>query len=56
MKQRVCIGIPCFAGVSGETLEDYMRFAYHLGRRYQEFDFFMSIITKKAVPGAKPNG
>ena len=45
-KDRICIGIPCYAGVSAETLEDYMRFAYHIGRRYQNYDFFLAIKSK----------
>jgi len=40
------IGIPCFAGVSAETLEDYMRFAYYIGRRYQEYNFVLAIKSK----------
>ena len=46
MRQKVCIGIPCYSVVASETLEDYMRFAYHLGRRYQEYDFFLRIKSK----------
>ena len=45
-KEKICIGIPCFAGVTPEVLEDYMRFAYHLGRRYQDYDFFLRIKSK----------
>ena len=45
-KERICIGIPCFAGVTAEVLEDYMRLAYHLGRRYQDYDFFLRIKSK----------
>lgn len=30
---RIMIGILCFQNAPAETLEDYMRFAYHLGRR-----------------------
>lgn len=43
---RVFIGIPAYSSVPGETLEDYMRFAYHIGRRNTEFDFFLGIKTK----------
>ncbi len=46
MKQKILIGIPAYSTVSAETLEDYMRFAYHLGRRYQEYDFFLGIKSK----------
>jgi len=45
-KKVIMIGIPCFDGVSAETLEDYMRFAYYLGRRYQEFEFCLAIKSK----------
>lgn len=48
MKERpaICIGIPCYQNAPAETLEDYMRFAYHLGRRYPEYDFFLAIKPK----------
>ena len=46
MREKICIGIPCYSTVAGETLEDYMRFAYQLGRRYLEYDFFLCIKTK----------
>lgn len=45
-KERVCIGIPCYKGVEAEILQDYMRFMYYLGRRYQEYDFFLAIKPK----------
>jgi len=45
-KPIIVIGIPCFAGVEAETLEDYMRFAYYLGRRYQEYNFALAIKSK----------
>ena len=45
-KERVFIGIPCYQSVAPEVLEDYMRFAFYLGRRYQEYDFFLGIKTK----------
>ena len=43
---RIFIGIPAYASVAGETLEDYMRFAYYVGRRNQEYDFFLGIKGK----------
>lgn len=46
MKKRITIGIPCFNSVSPETLEDYMRFAFYLGRQYDEYDFSLAIKTK----------
>lgn len=45
-KERVCIGIPCFQGVTHEVLDDYMRFAYHLGRRNTDYDFFLAVRGK----------
>jgi 2-polyprenyl-3-methyl-5-hydroxy-6-metoxy-1,4-benzoquinol methylase len=50
---RITIGIPCFADVPGEVLEDYMRFAYHLGRRYTEHEFFLAIKRKSEQFRAK---
>jgi SAM-dependent methyltransferase len=46
MKEKILIGIPAYSTVSAETLEDYMRFAYHLGRRYQDYDFFLGVKSK----------
>jgi len=46
MKSRITIGIPCFQGVTFETLEDYMRFAFYLGRRYPEYEFMLAIKGK----------
>lgn len=43
---RIAIGIPCFAGVDYRVLEDYMRFAYYLGRRYPEHEFYLAIRGK----------
>lgn len=45
-KEVILIGIPCFSGVDYQVLEDYMRLAYHLGRRHQEFDFQLAIKGK----------
>lgn len=45
-RKRITIGIPCYQNVCAETLEDYMRFAYALGRRYAEYDFFLAIKSK----------
>ena len=42
---QIMIGIPCYRDVSGETLTDYMRLAYHLGRR-TEHDYLIAIKTK----------
>ena len=43
---RIVIGIPCFDKVAPEVLEDYMRFAYYIGRRCQEHEFVLGIKTK----------
>lgn len=43
---KIGIGIPCYRDVPGEILEDYMRFAFHIGRRMPEHDFFLAIKTK----------
>jgi GT2 family glycosyltransferase len=45
-KPRICIGIPCYQNAPAETLEDYMRFAFHCGRRMQNYDFFLGIKPK----------
>jgi SAM-dependent methyltransferase len=46
MRSSVFVGIPCYSNPAPEVLEDYMRFAYYLGRRYQDYDFFLGIKTK----------
>ena len=43
---RITIGIPCFNSAPANTLDDYMRFAYYLGRRYPEWDFFLATKDK----------
>lgn len=45
-KPTICIGVPCYREVAPEILEDWMRFAYHCGRRMPEFDFYLAIKTK----------
>ena len=45
-KPVITIGIPCYSSVPPEVLQDYMRFMYYLGRRYQEYDFALAIKTK----------
>lgn len=44
--KRIVIGVPCYGNVVPEILDDWMRFAYHIGRRLPEFDFFIAIKTK----------
>lgn len=46
MGKRVCIGIPCYQNVAAETLQDYMLFAFYLGRHYTDYDFFLAIKSK----------
>lgn len=43
---KICIGIPAYQNVSTETLEDYMRFAYHCGRRLPQHEFMIAIKSK----------
>jgi len=43
---KIVIGIPCYQGVSAETLEDYMRLSYYLGRRCSEHEFTLAIKSK----------
>jgi 2-polyprenyl-3-methyl-5-hydroxy-6-metoxy-1,4-benzoquinol methylase len=45
-KPTIVIGVPCYREVAPELLEDWMRFAYHCGRRMPGFDFFLAIKTK----------
>jgi len=46
MNKRIFVGMPCFDMVAPEVLEDFSRFAFYLGRRYSEYDFFLGIKTK----------
>lgn len=45
-KQIITVGIPCYSHVSPETLDDYMRFFYYLGRRYTDYEFTLAIKSK----------
>ena len=45
-RPRIFIGIPCYGDVAPDVLEDFMRFAFHLGRRMPAYDFFVGIRTK----------
>lgn len=45
-RKRIFLGIPCYGDVAPEVLEDFMRFAFHLGRRMPQYDFFTGIRTK----------
>src|SRR5678816_4875509 len=42
----ILVGIPCYGGVSAKILEEYMRFAFHLGRRLPQFDFKLGVRSK----------
>lgn len=42
----IVVGIPCYGGVSAKVLEEYMRFAFHLGRRLPQFDFKLGVKGK----------
>ena len=46
MNKKIFIGIPCYSNPAPEVLQDYMRLAFYLGRRCQNFDFFLGIKTK----------
>lgn len=45
-RPSVFIGVPCYGDVAPDILEDFMRFAYHLGRRMPQYDFFLGIKSK----------
>jgi ubiquinone/menaquinone biosynthesis C-methylase UbiE len=45
-KPSILVGIPCYGNVPPEVLEDYMRFFYHLGRRMQDYDFYLGVKPK----------
>jgi 2-polyprenyl-3-methyl-5-hydroxy-6-metoxy-1,4-benzoquinol methylase len=45
-KPLVVIGILCYETVPPEILEDWMRFAYHCGRRLPQYNFILGIKTK----------
>ncbi len=46
MNNRILIASPCYGKVDPEILEDWVRFAYHCGRRIPEFDFFFGLKSK----------
>ncbi len=45
-KPVVCIGAPVYGTVGPDILEDWMRFAYHCGRRMPQFEFLLAIVPK----------
>ena len=46
MNNRILLASPVFGKVDAEILVDWMRFAYHCGRRMPEYDFFLGIKPK----------
>lgn len=42
----IFIGSPCYGDVSPDILEDWMRFAFHCGRRMPQYEFKLGIKTK----------
>lgn len=42
----IVIGVPCYSMVAPELLEDWMRWAFYLGRRMPDYDFQIAIVTK----------
>ncbi len=42
---RIMIGIPCYQNAPSETLEDYMRFAFYIGRRTRH-EYLIAIKAK----------
>lgn len=56
MSRRKCfIGVVAFQGVSFEVLENYMAFAFNLGRRHPEIDFYLRVMGKKEQFRARNN-
>ena len=45
-KPKIFIGAPCYGTVGPEILEDWMRFAYHCGRRMPQYIVQLGIKTK----------
>lgn len=43
---HITVGAPVYGHVAPELLEDWMRFAYHLGRRMPQYDFSLAIKPK----------
>ena len=54
-KKKVYIAIPSFGDPPVETWETYLAFAYELGRRNQEYDFFLKVIYRKEQFRARNN-
>lgn len=43
---RVCLGIPCFQTADFQVLDDYMRLAFHIGRRNPEIELMLGVKGK----------
>jgi len=52
---KIAIGIPCFNGFSAETGFDYMRMFFAFGRRYPEYDFYLTGKIKSEQYRARNN-
>ena len=46
LNNRILLSSPCYGMVDPRILEDWMRFAYHCGRRMPEYDFSLAIKSK----------
>lgn len=46
LNNRILLASPCYGKVDPEILDDWMRFAYHCGRRLTEYEFFIGIKSK----------
>jgi len=56
MRRRKCfIGVVAFMGANPMTLQNYMAFAFDLGRRHPDIDFYLQVIGKKEQFRARNN-
>lgn len=46
-RPRIFIGIPAYGAIDPEFYEDGLRFAFHMGRRMPDYDFFFGVLKKK---------
>ncbi len=46
LNNRILLASPCYDGLPREVSEDWMRFAYHCGRRIPEYEFFIGLKDK----------
>ncbi len=55
-RRRKCfIGVVAFQGANYKILENYMAWAFHLGRRIPDFDFMLRVVGKKEQFRARNN-